>query len=60
MSFLFIQGISLAKEIGAKYGECSAKANINVKDVIKLAARMALKPSRKLLIRRRRLQCNIL
>jgi Ras family protein A len=50
----------MAKEIGAKYGECSAKANINVTDVIKLAARMAVKPSRKLLIKSGRLQCNIL
>jgi hypothetical protein len=47
----------MAKEIGAKYGECSAKENINVKDVIRLAAQMAVKPNQKLL---RRLQCNIL
>ncbi|KAI9470910.1 MAG: small GTPase superfamily [Benjaminiella poitrasii] len=52
------QGASLAKEIGAKYGECSAKTNNNVKEVIKLAASMALKPKK--LIRRRRLQCTIL
>ncbi|KAI8639155.1 small GTPase superfamily [Parasitella parasitica] len=54
------QGLKLAKEIGAKYGECSAKANVNVKDVIKLAARLAVKPNRKKLLRNRRLQCNIL
>lgn len=38
--------MKLAKEIGAKYGECSAKANIAVKDVIKLAARVAVKPKK--------------
>ncbi|KAG2234042.1 hypothetical protein INT48_007132 [Thamnidium elegans] len=48
----------LAKEIGAKYGECSAKANIAVKDVIRLAAHVAVKPKK--LIKRRRLHCNIL
>ncbi|CAO3649332.1 unnamed protein product [Mucor fragilis] len=53
------QGLKLAKEIGAKYGECSAKANINVKDVIKLAAQVAVKPKKKLL-RKRHFQCNIL
>ncbi|KAG2208605.1 hypothetical protein INT46_009147, partial [Mucor plumbeus] len=53
------QGLKLAKEIGAKYGECSAKANINVKDVIKLAAQVAVKPRKKLL-RKRHFLCNIL
>jgi Ras family protein A len=48
----------MAKEIGAKYGECSAKANINVKDVIRLAAHMAVKPKK--LIKSRRFSCNIL
>ncbi|KAG2205019.1 hypothetical protein INT47_002643 [Mucor saturninus] len=52
------QGIKLAKEIGAKYGECSAKANIAVKDVIRLAARVAVKPKK--LLKRRNLHCNIL
>ncbi|KAI8085757.1 small GTPase superfamily [Gilbertella persicaria] len=50
-------GLKLAKEIGAKYGECSAKMNTNVKDVIRLAAQVAVKP-RRLFKRRRR--CNIL
>ncbi|KAI9350354.1 small GTPase superfamily [Pilaira anomala] len=48
----------LAKEIGAKYGECSAKENIAVKDVIRLAAHVAVKPKK--LIKRRRLHCTIL
>lgn len=52
------QGIKLAKEIGAKYGECSAKENIAVKDVIRLAAHVAVKPKK--LIKRRRLHCTIL
>ncbi|CAO3626216.1 unnamed protein product [Mucor hiemalis] len=52
------QGVKLAKEIGAKYGECSAKSNIAVKDVIRLAAHTAVKPKK--LIKSRRLPCNIL
>ncbi|CEI88557.1 Putative Ras like family, member A [Rhizopus microsporus] len=52
------QGLKLAKEIGAKYGECSAKENIYVKEVIQLAAQMAIKPKR--LFMKRNLQCNIL
>ncbi|KAI7899961.1 small GTPase superfamily [Cokeromyces recurvatus] len=52
------QGMNLAKEIGAKYGECSAKTNTKVRDVMKLAATIAVKPKK--LIRKRRLRCNIL
>ena len=54
----YFQGLKLAKEIGAKYGECSAKENIYVKEVIQLAAQMAIKPKR--LFMKRNLQCNIL
>lgn len=54
------QGVKLAKEIGAKYGECSAKANINVTDVIRLAAHVAVKPKKLQIKTRRLLQCNIL
>ncbi|OBZ91178.1 Ras-like GTP-binding protein Rho1 [Choanephora cucurbitarum] len=51
------QGLKLAKEIGAKYGECSAKTNEHVQDVIRLAAQVAVKPKN---FFKRRLQCNIL
>ncbi|KAG0737884.1 hypothetical protein G6F57_012879 [Rhizopus arrhizus] len=37
------QGMKLAKEIGAKYEECSAKENRNIKQVIQLAAQVAMK-----------------
>ncbi|GAB5592491.1 hypothetical protein Unana1_07391 [Umbelopsis nana] len=38
------EGTSLAREIGAKYFECSAKENINVNGVIHAATLEALKP----------------
>lgn len=38
------QGTRLARDIGAKYFECSAKENINVNGVIHAATLEALKP----------------
>ncbi|KAI8377626.1 transforming protein RhoA-like protein [Radiomyces spectabilis] len=38
------QGAALAKEIKAKYCECSAKENLYVSDVIRTAAQVAVKP----------------
>jgi Ras family protein A len=53
------QGQALAKEIGAKYGECSAKENTGVKEVIRLVAQTAIKPKK--LIRRKKMRsCQIL
>ncbi|ORY95351.1 small GTPase superfamily [Syncephalastrum racemosum] len=40
----FEQGAALAKEIKAKYCECSAKENLHVDDVIRTAAHAAVKP----------------
>ncbi|KAL1930054.1 hypothetical protein VTP01DRAFT_1208 [Rhizomucor pusillus] len=51
------QGAKLAKEIKAKYCECSAKENLHVDTVIRTAAQVAVKP-RTLRIKRR--WCQIL
>lgn len=40
---LIVQGAALAKEIKAKYCECSAKENLHVDDVIRTAAHAAVK-----------------
>lgn len=37
------QGQAVAKEIGAKYAECSAKTGVGVKDVFNLALKESMK-----------------
>ncbi|KAG2228120.1 hypothetical protein INT45_009166 [Circinella minor] len=46
------QGLNLAKEIKAKYCECSAKQNSHVDNVIRIAAQVATRPKASLIRKR--------